>query len=158
MIFNAGDIFTAAAINGALNDIVDPGWVTYTPAWTATSGNPAIGNGTISGRYRRVASPVGDMVEAEVILTMGGSTTYGTGAWRISLPVTAHAAAVTMRTVGSATALDQGTSYRSAASYLVDSTHMAMVTAVAAGEWSAAVPQTWVSTDQATLRLRYQAA
>ena len=61
-----------------------PAWLPYTPTWTGSSTNPALGNGTIAGRYIRI----GKLVFARVLITMGGTTTYGTGYWKVSLPVT----------------------------------------------------------------------
>lgn len=66
----------------ALAALTDP-WTTYTPSWTASSVNPSIGNGTISGKYLQA----GKFVVAAVDITMGSTTTYGTGSWQVSLPV-----------------------------------------------------------------------
>lgn len=74
------------AIGGDLSWTADPGWTTYTPTWTA-SVNPVLGNGTITGRYRKF----GRTVHLQIDLTMGSTTTYGTGAWTLSLPVAAGA-------------------------------------------------------------------
>lgn len=60
-------------------------WISYTPTWTATTTNPIIGNGSITGGYRRI----GGQVDFWVNLQAGSTTTYGTGDYRISLPVTA---------------------------------------------------------------------
>lgn len=60
-------------------------WQSYTPTWTVISGsNPAIGNGTISGRKRRV----GDTQEIEIQITSGTTTTYGSGTYLFGLPTT----------------------------------------------------------------------
>jgi hypothetical protein len=60
-------------------------WTVYTPSWTASITNPNIGNGTIVGRYKAI----GKTVFVSVKITMGTTTTYGSGTWRISLPVNA---------------------------------------------------------------------
>jgi hypothetical protein len=57
-------------------------WQSYTPTWTAFTTNPTLGNGTISGRYRRV----GDSIQGQVTLSSGSTTSYGSGAWYFSLP------------------------------------------------------------------------
>jgi hypothetical protein len=62
-----------------------PGWFSYVPVWTATTTNPVLGNGTIAGRF----TINGRMVTATVGLTIGSSTTTGSGQWFISLPLTA---------------------------------------------------------------------
>ncbi len=47
----------------------------YTPTWESSGTQPAIGNGTIVGKWRRV----GDEIEQLIDIVMGGTTTYGTG-------------------------------------------------------------------------------
>lgn len=61
--------------------------IAYTCAWTAVSVNPAIGNGSLAANY----TIIGDRCFLEILITMGSTTTYGTGAWRLSLPVPATA-------------------------------------------------------------------
>lgn len=58
-------------------------WTSYTPTWTATSVNPAIGNGTLVGAYMRV----GKTIHFRITLTAGSTTTFGTGRWILTLPV-----------------------------------------------------------------------
>jgi hypothetical protein len=63
-------------------------WATYTPSWTTGADpQPSIGDGTITGRYKAI----GKTVFVSVKINMGATTTYGSGAWRISLPVNAYA-------------------------------------------------------------------
>lgn len=51
-------------------------WTTYTPAWGAESGTqPAIGNGTIVGRYQRIGRTINYLIE----IVTGSTTTYGDG-------------------------------------------------------------------------------
>lgn len=57
-------------------------WVSYTPTWTATTTNPSIGNGTITGEWRRV----GDSMEIRIRVTSGTSTTYGSGYYKFGIP------------------------------------------------------------------------
>lgn len=80
-------------------------WTAYTPTWTAQSGGaPAIGNGTLTGRYAQI----GKLTLFEIRLTSGGTTNFGGGAWIFSLPTTM---ADTLAIGGSFTALCAG-SYR----------------------------------------------
>ena len=60
-------------------------WTSYTPTWTASS-NPSIGNGTITGRYIQV----GKMVHVWIRVVGGSSTTFGSGTYAWSMPVTAR--------------------------------------------------------------------
>ncbi len=60
-------------------------WQPYTVSWTAATTNPSIGNGTIAGRYVQL----GKTCILVIGLTMGSTTTYGSGNWSFSLPKTA---------------------------------------------------------------------
>lgn len=84
---------TQVAITADNTQIVNGGrtldlgtWQTYSPAWTASTTNPAIGNGTISGRYIYLNKHT---VRAVIRIAMGTTTTRGTGNYKFSLPVTA---------------------------------------------------------------------
>lgn len=57
-------------------------WTAYTPAFTASTSNPSVGNGSLTGRYNRL----GKMVFFTIRLTIGSTTTRGVGTWRFSLP------------------------------------------------------------------------
>ena len=61
-------------------------WTTYTPTWTAETANPAIGNGTLTGKYEKI----GRKIEFKIRLIFGSTTTAGTGSWRFTLPVNAE--------------------------------------------------------------------
>lgn len=57
-------------------------WVSYTPTWTGSTTNPVIGNGTISGKWRKV----GDSAEIQIYVNSGTTTTYGSGRYIWSFP------------------------------------------------------------------------
>ena len=63
-------------------------WISYTPVWTGASSNPDIGNGNLTGGYRRI----GQQIDFWVYMGAGSTTTFGSGAWRFSLPVAATSA------------------------------------------------------------------
>jgi hypothetical protein len=63
------------------------GPIEYTPVWSSTGTAVSLGDGTIYGKYVLL----GKMVHVYIELTMGASTTYGTGAYRFSLPRTSEA-------------------------------------------------------------------
>jgi len=60
-------------------------WQSYTPIWTADTTNPAIGNGTLTGRY----VVIGKLCTYVLGMIMGSTTTYGSGNWAFSLPINA---------------------------------------------------------------------
>lgn len=79
--FGAGDVLTAAQMNG-----IQAAGDAYTPTWTTSAGTPAIGNGTLTGKYFRI----GKMIDFRIELVCGSTTTFGTAGstWRLTLPVT----------------------------------------------------------------------
>jgi len=73
----AGEIIRASDVN-------PDSWNAYTPVWTASGTAVSLGNGTITGKYFQA----GGLVWVKIVLTMGSTTTFGTGFYRLSLPVT----------------------------------------------------------------------
>lgn len=67
-----------------IDDIGAP-WTAYTPPWfNSGATQPAIGNGTLRGRYKKI----GKLLIINIELTVGSTTTFGTagGFWSFSLP------------------------------------------------------------------------
>lgn len=81
----AGEDPAASVYNEQIRDpfkVLGDAWTAYTPAWTANTTNPVIGNGTITGRYRAV----GKHITFRINIVAGSTTTWGTGAYRFSYP------------------------------------------------------------------------
>lgn len=72
----AGDDTLAADLNALV-----PTWTSYVPTWGASSA-PSLGNGTLTGSYAKV----GKLVNVRIALTIGSTTTMGSGRWTFSLP------------------------------------------------------------------------
>lgn len=104
-VFAVGATITDNSNNSEVVDSRDSVNTSYTPAWTGASVNPAIGDGSISG----VWSKRGKHVTVQVIVTMGSTTTYGTGAWSFSVP---FAPSTSVPGMGSALAFDSGTNFK----------------------------------------------
>lgn len=85
--FTAGQRVLASDLNTATQQSA---WTSYTPAWASTGTAPVLGNGTLFGSY----SKVGRLVTAKIALSTGSTTTFGTGAYTFSLPLTAAIAGV----------------------------------------------------------------
>lgn len=88
-----GEVVSAAIMNQEIRDQLNTfygAWTAYTPAWTAST-NPAIGNGTITGRYMKI----GRTVLVEINLICGSTTTFGSGSWNFSLPAASAATGIT---------------------------------------------------------------
>lgn len=58
-------------------------WVSYTPDWLATTTNPVIGNGVKAGRYKQI----GKLVWFRINITLGSTTTVGSGTYTFTPPV-----------------------------------------------------------------------
>lgn len=57
-------------------------WTTYTPGWLGSGSNPAIGNGTLSGRYLRR----GKRTDVWIEVVCGSTTTFGSGDYTWNMP------------------------------------------------------------------------
>lgn len=62
-----------------------PVYQDYTPTWTATGSAPSYGNATVSARYCRS----GNRVHAIGRVTLGSTSSVGSGDWHFALPVPA---------------------------------------------------------------------
>lgn len=130
--------------------------VAYTPTWTAASVNPAIGNGTLTGKYVQR----GKMCWFNLRMVPGGTTTFGTGVYSWSLPLTA-ADADAIRAQGEI--VDTGTAFWS--TWARQSGPGSTTTSIVLGSSGSttsnvqpASPMTWVSTDQLVLAGEYEVA
>lgn len=74
---SAGQILTAATMNqlGAATEA-------YTPVWTATTTNPILNNGSLSGNYFRIQN----IIIGQIFLVVGSSTNVGAGFYRFTVP------------------------------------------------------------------------
>ena len=69
---------------------------TFTPTWTASTTNPTLGNGTLSGKYFRFNK----IVFCQIFLQIGSTTNVGSGQYRWALPVTAASPINSFSTAG----------------------------------------------------------
>ncbi|MEU2062911.1 hypothetical protein [Streptomyces sp. NPDC013455] len=80
-----GETVSAAIMNQEIRDQFNSmfaAWTAYTPVWTASTTNPVLGNGTLTGRYMKF----GRTVVCHINLTTGSTTTYGSGNYNWTLP------------------------------------------------------------------------
>lgn len=149
----AGDIVTGEdwfTITSILSALTDPWTDSPTAVWTASSVNPVIGNGTISSHYMQA----GNLVLYKGAIVAGGTTTFGTGYFIITLPV---AASLGNRNTGVVTLNDSSTSTndRAGAVEFLSSTTFRIV---ANGQVAATVPITFASGDALRWLIVYEAA
>lgn len=130
---------------GQIDSSLGNAWTSYTPAWTAATANPAIVDGTIVGRYKLL----GKWGICNGQITMGASTTYGTGAYRFGLPsgwTMLNTPAIAMRGAGGAYDLNTTTNYAGEMTY-VTATTVTMRTHAAASPIAPTVPFTFAVGD-----------
>ncbi len=132
----------ADRFNAHIHDLAVTDPAAYVPTWTGSSSNPAIGNGTISGRYYQI----GNLVYFTFYLSCGSTTTYGSGNYSYSLPVTAASNSVNY--IITAWVYDSGTAYRIGAGRITaGGTTFKVYIDSATAETGPSVPMTWVSGD-----------
>ena len=126
----------------AANPQLYPGVFNYVPTWTSTGTQPVLNNGTLAGQF----SVLGRAFIFTVTLTMGGTTTFGTGNYRWAPPITLAGYSHT----GSSFSNDTGTAVRTGTLFVDASNNTFRLytsDATAASEYSNTVPHTWAATD-----------
>jgi hypothetical protein len=130
--------------------LVDGTWSNFTPTWTSTGTAPAIGNGTLAGRYTQI----GKTVHAHIRMTCGSTTTYGTGEYSWALPVTANQ----VGHAGSVWGVETGVAYRVGAAKIETTTTVRAQSEGLGNFWGQTTPHTWGDTDDMAIALTYEAA
>lgn len=82
----ASEAMTSTDLNAYVRDPIAAldTWTSYTPTWASTGTAPAILNGTLVGRYTQVLKTCFFAVG----VTIGSTTTFGTGNYTLTLPLT----------------------------------------------------------------------
>lgn len=130
-------------------------WTSYTPAWTSTGSAPSLGNGTVAGQYFQL----GKFVQVWGKLTVGTTTTNGTGSYRLSLPVTADTGMTA--SFGPIYYRDFATADYVGVGTLISSTTFGVGALTGAGTnnvWTATSPATPANGDSITWSFAYVAA
>lgn len=157
----AGETVTAALMNTHIRDnlkALGDAWTSWGTgaSWTASTTNPAIGNGTWEGKYLQA----GKFVKFSIQITMGTTTTYGTGNWQLAFPVPETARRWTFQGV----ARDE--SATNSYDVIVERTASGILTVrcdpLTAGNplrsATSAIPFAWASTDVLHISGEYEAA
>ncbi|MER7807929.1 hypothetical protein [Streptomyces sp900116325] len=154
-----GETVTAALLNAEIRDQLNSmfsAWTPYTPAWTAATTNPVLGNGSLTGQYIKI----GRTCTATVILTMGSTTTYGSGNYSFSLPF--QAAAATVSYLGTArlgaARIWLGHVVVSSGGTVVTVTFDTSPTDTRGTNWTGAIPEALAATHTFRFSLTYQTA
>jgi len=130
-------------------------WESFTPVWDSDNNNVVLGNGVLSGKYRRV----GESAEIQINFDPGSTTLYGTGGWNFTIPsgLSIDAAKVpnltsNVTTFGVANAVDEGTAFKDAHVVYNTATTVKIIQDGAADAWSASSPFTWTSNDSLAMK------
>jgi hypothetical protein len=130
-------------------------WTDYTPTWTSTGTAPALGNGTLTGRYKQI----GKLVTVKIKIVFGSTTTFGTGGYLFSLPVTAGG---TGDQTGSAYFRDtSGTSsghYNGISVVTASGTTVTGYESTGHAQIQQTLPVVWANTDFFVFTITYEAA
>jgi hypothetical protein len=134
-------------------------WTTYTPAWTAVTTNPAIGNGTLTGKY--IIRPGGTCI-LRIYLVAGGTTMFGSGAWSFGMPAGIVAANDVVQGLGLAIIKDfsTGALYPRLVQVVPGASTLTYLTQfndanTAAQQFTSAIPFTWATQDYMHLQVEF---
>ncbi|HVV37578.1 MAG TPA: hypothetical protein VHC63_13295 [Acidimicrobiales bacterium] len=118
-------------------------WTAYTPTWSTSGTAPSLGNGTLSGAYKKL----GKTLYVRVRWVAGSTTTFGTGSYFFDLPPG-------VTTVGSVQALSAkgydastGNNYVLSAFVIASGTHIEAISN-GASSVGATSPVTWATSDE----------
>ena len=127
-------------------------WQSYTVSWSAEYTNPAIGNGTLIGRYTQI----GKTVMGSIYLKCGSTTTYGSGAWFFRLPKTVANSGTPY--LGTFTILDIGYTFYSGAVNIFPGTVISNFVRDNDGNGilSSTTPHTWAVNDELKVAFTYE--
>lgn len=149
-VLNVANVQVTPGIQ-AQGAVVGP-WTTYSP--TAT--NITVGNGSYTGKYRRV----GDTMEIALDL-LWGSTTSASGTMEFEIPsgFTIDTSAIPNATqsntvLGVAEGFDSGANRYTGDVMYRDTNAVGIVSHNSGGVWNATTPFTWATSDQASLIFR----
>ena len=140
----SGQVLTAATLN-----TIGAARVAYTPAWTSLGTQPNIGNGSIQGSYFQFQK----FVIGEIQIVLGSTSTYGTGAYFVSLPLPALSTWCT----GVGILLDASAGYIGYSGVAIGAGNtLEFRFGNASGVWSPTVPITLANLDQVRIHFFYE--
>ena len=156
------DLFVYGTTAGTTRDLVQRDWVSYAVAWSSSGTAPVIGNGILRGVYCQI----GKTVHVRINLLMGSTTTYGSGTWRFTVPVTADPLeSASFYQVGSAMMIDEspaalypGTAFITAATGFIGVSTATGGSSPAASAITVTTPFTWTTNDSVHIQITYEAA
>ena len=132
-------------------------WTTFTVNWTGSGSNPAIGNGSMTGKYVKINK----VVHGQILISMGSTTTYGGGLWFFDFPVPATNV-FNYSIIGMAAFWDNSASQNFIGFVVPNGTSttkmQVAVTGAGGTDVTPTVPFTWAVNDRFNLQFTYEAA
>lgn len=153
--YTPGETLTASTLNSDVRDnlrAIGGAWTPYTPAWTATTANPTLGNGALSGRYLSA----GALTMVSISLTIGSTTAPGSGVYFLGLPVP-QAAGTSNWPVGQAFLRDASATPGRFARTVMANGGTVWLMADDGVQWAAGNPFPLATGDQVVLTCAYEA-
>lgn len=145
---------TAALLNTHVRDnfkAIGDAYTAYTPTLAGTGGGGSVGNGTITGFWRQT----GKHTDFYGTLTLGSTTSLGTGVTTFSLPATAARA----RACGESRLFDTSASTNQAGALYIETGALTVCRVLyGTGSVSATTPWTWATGDILMFSGAYDAA
>lgn len=127
-------------------------YTAFTPAWTADSGSPSIGNGTLVGEWYIADG----RVYVNIVLVVGSTTTLGSGAWYFWTPYQGVSKSALTQVVGTARMLRAGSSFQLAAVTMGAGAVNVQLTPHSGGtQVGAASPWAWAVNDNILMSYSY---
>lgn len=155
---SAAITYTKLALSGSIvpEDTAATDWTTFVPTWGSSGTAPAIVNGTITGRYMQR----GNDVKALIKMTVGSSSTVGTGNYNWTLPVTASTTVSAFAVVGQGRYFDNSTSSHTTVCCFLNNggTSFAVLYTGSNTQLGAAAPAVPAASDEYQFLLNYEAA
>lgn len=136
----------------SLDATLNQPWLSYTPVWSSSGTQPVRGNGTVVGGYRQI----GKTVTARGSVNPGSTTTFGTGSYRVSVPVAATAGSQN-QSVGVLWMFNSGVAAFVGSCVWVNATTLWLV-ATNGTDVSPTSPHTWKANDMLRWSITYEAA
>ena len=138
-----------------ISSLAPVAWTTYAPVWASSGTAPSIGNGTLIGAYTQI----GKTTHCTLTFAAGSTTSFGTGTYTFSLPVTA-ATVAGQNFIGALRVYESSVNTNYTGDCRVNSaaTVLTMQINNTVGDVGATVPMTFSTGDAMQLSVTYPAA
>lgn len=151
-LIDGGTITDSSTIGSSNANVLDEGELLNSVTWEGTTTDPVIGNGVLTSSIIRK----GRMVTVSINVTMGTTTTFGTGTYFFQLPAAYTNLVAIQSAMGQALFQDTGTTFRVGASRInTGQNTIQMFTEGGTNVVGPAIPFTWQQTDVMWVTISY---